>query len=378
MASLMQGFAEARQRRLQERANFLAEQQLARQQREKALQAQSEATAVYLAHAEQTRLAWEQGRQAIAENALASRQEELQNRASQVSQYLQDISSNRTQQAAEDSEERAQEVRTRTFKTRSQLKHIHKARIRSGKADRDQRQQLTQERAAFTQMQIEDINKARLANAKVAAEQRSQEVQARTAEVSAQIQATTEQRLAQAKQDAVSRAKEFSDRVANVKTSLEQLEATRLAEAQAQATKLNDFRANLSASVWAGSRSVAVPQPIAKVSANTAYDNSASLNPKPKKKGSKSESVVVTPEPEIAKPVAVEPPKEAPKETPKASSKIEQFVVDYVAQLSTNSSLLEVVNDRDTVRDLLAQGANTLKVDPSDILNTLLQMAEGS
>jgi hypothetical protein len=53
-------------------------------------------------------------------------------------------------------------------------------------------------------------------------------------------------------------------------------------------------------------------------------------------------------------------------------------VVDYVAQLSTNSSLLEVVNDRDTVRDLLAQGANTLKVDPSDILNTLLQMAEGS
>ncbi len=65
--------------------------------------------------------------------------------------------------------------------------------------------------------------------------------------------------------------------------------------------------------------------------------------------------------------------KEIAKETPKASGKIEQFVVDYVSQLSTNSSLLEVVNDRDTVRDLLAQGTNTLKVDPSDILNTLLQ-----
>ena len=70
--------------------------------------------------------------------------------------------------------------------------------------------------------------------------------------------------------------------------------------------------------------------------------------------------------------------KETTKETSKNTGKIEQFVADYVSQLSTNSSLLEVVNDRDTVRDLLAQGANTLKVDPSDILNTLLQMAEGS
>jgi len=80
MASLMQEFAEARQRRLQERANFLAEQELARQQREKQRREQAEATSQYLAHAEQTRLAWEQGRQAIAENALEARQEELQNK----------------------------------------------------------------------------------------------------------------------------------------------------------------------------------------------------------------------------------------------------------------------------------------------------------
>jgi hypothetical protein len=100
----------------------------------------------------------------------------------------------------------------------------------------------------------------------------------------------------------------------------------------------------------------------------------------PKKKNGKAESVAVkSPAPAVSKPVEVkEVIKETPKEVSKVASKIEQFVVDYVAQLSTNSSLLEVVNDRDTVRDLLAQGANTLKVDPSDILNTLLQMAEGS
>lgn len=376
MASLMQGFAEARQRRLQERANFLAEQQLARQEREKALQAQSEATAAYLAHAEQTRLAWEQGRQAIAENALASRQEELQNRANQVSQYLQDLSSNRAQQAAEDSEERAQEVRTRTFKTRSQLKHIHKARIRTGQADRAQRQQLTQERSAFTQMQIEDINKARLANAKAAAQQRAQEAQERTAEVSAKIQATAEQRLAQAKQDAASRNQEFSDRAANVKESLAHLEANRLAAAEAQANQLSAFRVNLSNSVWAGSRSVAVPQPVTKVVSNPIPERT-DTPAKSKKKAAKEPETIAPPV--ATKPVEVkETPKETSKESPKSSGKIEQFVVDYVAQLSTNSSLLEVVNDRDTVRDLLAQGANTLKVDPSDILNTLLQMAEGS
>lgn len=379
MASLMQRFAEARQGRLQERAEFLADQQLAQQQRVRDLQEQSEATAEYLAHAEQTRLAWEQGRQAIAENALASRQEALQNRASQVSQYLQDLNANRNQQATEDSEQRAQEVRTRTFKTRSQLKHIHKARIRAGKADRDQRQQLTQDRAALTQMQLEDINKARLANAELAANQRLQEFQARTSEVTAQIQAITEQRLAQAEQDANSRAKEFSDRSTTVKASLAQIEVNRLAEAQAQAEKLHDFRTNLSASVWAGARSVAVPQPIAKETVTINNPES----PKPKKKIAKPEPVV-SPAPVVVvtKTIEVkEAPKETSKEAPKTSGtsgKIEQFVVDYVAQLSTNSSLLEVVNDRDTVRDLLAQGANTLKVDPSDILNTLLQMAEGS
>jgi hypothetical protein len=342
MASLMQEFAEARQRRLQDRADFLAEQQLAREQRERDLQAQSEETARYLAHAEQTRLAWEQGRQAIAENALEARREEILNRAEQVSKYLEDLQTSRTEQAIEDSEQRAQEVRTRTFKTRSQLNHIRKARIRAGQAEQVQRQMLVQERAALTQMQLEDLTTNRLENATIDAQQRAQE---------------------------------FRDRAANVKASLELIEANRIAEAEAEALKLKNFRAELHDSVWSGSRAAAVGTPPANPKQELAPKSttaSSSSSAKQKKKTTKVESVAApAPEPVIAKSVEV-------KESPKPSGKIEQFVIDYVSQLSTNSSLLAVVNDRDTVRDLLAQGANTLKVDPSDILNTLLQMAENS
>jgi hypothetical protein len=311
MASLMQEFAEARKRRLQERADFLVDSQLA-----------SEA-----------------------------RQEEIQNRSNQMSQHLQDLCIARNEQAIEDSAQRAQDVRTRTFKTRSLLKHIHKARIRTSQADRilrqqfeadrlataeadrEQRQQQVQERAAFTQMQLEDLTKTRLANATFA----------------------TQQRL--------------------------EVESNRRADAQEQALKLSAFRSNLRDSVWGtSSSSVGANQAHATISANSSPDiskkSSATL---------KTKVAAQIKEPLVIKPVEVKPlvevkqtVKEIAKEAPKTSGKIEQFVFDYVAQLSTNSSLLEVVNDRDTVRDLLAQGANTLKVDPSDILNTLLQMAEES
>ena len=331
MASLMQEFAEARKQRLQKRADFLVDSQLASE----------------------------------------SRQEEVQNRSNQMSRHLQDLyiariartaQTARIEQATEDSAQRAQDVRTRTFKTRSLLKHIHKARIRTSQADsilrqqfeadrlvtaeadREQRQQFeadrlvtaeadsilrqqqVQERAAFTQMQLEDLTTTRLANATFAAQQRLE------------------------------------------------VESSRRADAQA-------FRSNLRDSVWGtSSPSVGSSQAPEKLPAKSSPDIS--------KKSSttlKTKVAAQIKEPLVIKSVEAKPlievtqtVKGIAKEVPKTSGKIEQFVFDYVAQLSTSSSLLEVVNDRDTVRDLLAQGANTLKVDPSDILNTLLQMAEDS
>ncbi len=324
MTSLMQEFAEARQQRSQERAVFLADCELARQERERDLQAQSVATAEYLAVSEQTRLAWEQGRQAIADNALESRQEEIKSRSNQVSEYLQELNVTRAERAVEDNAYRTQEVITRTFEVRSQLKNIHEARISAAEIDLEQRQQLVQERAALTEMQLEDMTKARLASAVVAAQQRAQE---------------------------------FSDRAANVKDSLEQLEVNRLAAATDQALNLKAFRAQLKESVWGNADASSQV-----ISGEVISGESMAISPV---------STETISEPAIAKSFVA-------KESPKLPSKIEQFVMDYVAQLSTNSSLLQVVNDREIVRDLLAQGANTLKVDPSDILNTLLQMAEGS
>jgi hypothetical protein len=55
---------------------------------------------------------------------------------------------------------------------------------------------------------------------------------------------------------------------------------------------------------------------------------------------------------------------------------IEEFIQDYVSSLPDHPALVQVVNDRDRVKDLLTTGANTLKVDPSEILNALIKMVE--
>jgi len=57
-------------------------------------------------------------------------------------------------------------------------------------------------------------------------------------------------------------------------------------------------------------------------------------------------------------------------------SGIDEFIQDYVASLAGNPSLVQVVNDRDLVKDLLTAGANSLKVDPSEVLNALIKMVD--
>lgn len=320
MSSLMHEFAEARRQRTQERTELLENCQQARQERQKDLQTQAEATAEFLAKAEIERLESEKERKELAAVYQDVRQEETLSRSEQVADYVQNIRITRSEQTAEDNAQRLNQVKNRAFETQMQLKDFNENRIQVGESDRVQRQQQVIERAAYTEMQLEDLNK---------------------------------NRLDAAANDAKQRAQEFSDRASNVRASLEQIEANRLAQAKAQAQKLRDYRAKLSDSVWANSRSAdstattvdnLEPQPIEIISNN--FNNGES------------------------------PINSLPEEGLKPTDKIEKFVNEYVAQLSTNSSLIQVVNDRDIVRDLLAQGANTLKVDPSDILNTLLQMAE--
>lgn len=55
---------------------------------------------------------------------------------------------------------------------------------------------------------------------------------------------------------------------------------------------------------------------------------------------------------------------------------IEDFINNYITQLPDCPTLTQVVNDRTAVKELLTTGTATLKVDPSEILNTLIKMVD--
>jgi hypothetical protein len=56
---------------------------------------------------------------------------------------------------------------------------------------------------------------------------------------------------------------------------------------------------------------------------------------------------------------------------------VNKYVSDLQAQ-DPNLTLLQVIGDRERVRDLLARGAVDLGVDPSEILVTLRRMVSGA
>ncbi|MBD2103909.1 hypothetical protein [Leptolyngbya sp. FACHB-261] len=61
-------------------------------------------------------------------------------------------------------------------------------------------------------------------------------------------------------------------------------------------------------------------------------------------------------------------------QTPVATSQIREFVHNFISRLESEVSLLQVVGNRELVRDLLAQGSKELRVDPFEILIVLRQM----
>jgi len=58
------------------------------------------------------------------------------------------------------------------------------------------------------------------------------------------------------------------------------------------------------------------------------------------------------------------------------SVEIERFILSYVSKLDNPMPLAQLVSDREVVKSLLAQGSNTLQIDPSEVLNVLLKMVE--
>jgi hypothetical protein len=176
------------------------------------------------------------------------------------------------------------------------------------------------------------LEQDRLSTARLDAAQRQREVQERILAVRIELEKSNEERLAIAARDRSQRQQEFALLKSQTQELLETAKSDRLRMAANLKRELTDYASYIHLSVWG-------------------MDFTNLLEE------SRSESVVVT----------------YPAPIPAG---IDEFIQDYVASLVGNPSLVQVVNDRDLVKDLLTTGANTLKVDPSEVLNALIKMVD--
>jgi hypothetical protein len=176
------------------------------------------------------------------------------------------------------------------------------------------------------------LERDRLTMARLDAAQRQKQVQERVLAVRVELEQNTEERLVMAARDRSQRQQEFALLKSQTQELLETAQRDRLRMAANLRQELADYASYIHLSVWG-------------------MDFTDLLEK------SRGESPVV------AYPAAI-------------PVGIDEFVQDYIASLVDSPSLVQVVNDRDLVKDLLTAGANTLKVDPSEILNALIKMVD--
>jgi hypothetical protein len=261
------------------------------------------------------------------------------------------------------------------------------------------------DRADVMRSHLTQLTKIRTTTAVQASQARHREVQLRTATTRLQMRQAQLHHTRQAMQDQEQRSEQFTQFATDVQEQLQQISGDRSVMAETLKQQLSDFYTELKRSVWGGLNDeisvvtepktevtpsspeiIAVSPSIANVASNINTSRRKASRSKPKSFATKAieappitapqKSIEKAPEkmPEV---VVTRVNEVLPDVNVKSVNKVEQFIHDYVANLSDGKTLLQVISDRDTVRDLLAQGANQLKVDPSDILNALLQMAEG-
>lgn len=178
------------------------------------------------------------------------------------------------------------------------------------------------------------------------------------------LQQLARQELAQVAQDQRAEAQALRQALAAFRRALhEQVWGNGIPEAQpiipseGLEGEKSESSANASKTV---SAEVSLPKPVVAVS-----EEAAPPPPQP----------VVTPPPPEPAPVRPAPPQEA------SSDRIMAYVNNYVTNLQAQApdlTLLQVIGDRERVRDLLARGAVDLGVDPSEILATLRRMVSAT
>lgn len=378
MASLMSEFRIAKRQRLREREQFVA-----RAKQEQSLRI-AELTEIFV-QSQQKILATEQARQVAALEDQAQRQQELQELKSQIHTQIQQFEQERLEDAQIASTHRVNEVIARNISVRLQLEEIKGDRLITAFEDRQQRAQTESDRL--------DI-------AAIETQQRLQDIQIRATGVKIQLIQHKQERNYLAEIDRTQRAEERQTRADAVQVQLEVIKLDRAVMAEQLTQALASYREQLKESVWGGiaddfdrtdeqineiidrSKSIgstkvelaskvtiepSTSDTLSDSSTNSSTDFSSQPPSLKEPRKPKAKLIVKDSEPEIVP---------AKTTSPSSYDKTKEFIQSYVSQLEGNPTLLEVVNDRDTVRDLLAQGANLLHLDPSEILNSLLKMVE--
>jgi len=324
-----------------------------------ARQARTVMGAGLLAAARADRLANEQQRREAAQRQRQQQQQELAVRVAQVGALLSSLEQERHSQGRADAAERVREAQERAQEMRDGLHSLHRVRLAAGASDRLLRQRDQQQRHQATQQHLHLWSTQRKQSADLAAGERLAEAQYLTLSIQDFLQQTLQQRQQQGRQQQQQRQQEAQSRHNSVSQELHQISALRSAVAIASKQQRQEFCLELQRSVWAGS---------------------AGTSPAPKPATAPAAAPLASPKsstPPVQKPpVAAAPKPPAPVPAPTEERSVQQFILGYVAKLPNTPTLGQVLDDRDALRLLLAQGAISLGIDPSEIVKTLQTMAD--
>lgn len=300
-------------------------------------------------------------------------------------------------------QQRQQAMRQRTEQTRTHLCKLEQDRAVQRALDEYSRTETATQRAKSVADLLSSLGQERAAQSEAI----QQELQAFRANLTLDVEGLlgSYSRARQTMADVTQQARQAfcADLQQQVQTlqqvaqqELAQMARERQVIAQALQSELAAFRIELHEQVWGNGIPFLTPEPEVKLEAQPevpvsvappeSSDETPELVPKPMLVASGTTSVEaaipVTPSPEpqpqppVASPaIPVIPP--APVTEAEEPGRILTYVNEYVDALQAQNpdlTLLQVIGNREQVRDLLARGAVDLGVDPSEILTTLRRM----
>jgi gas vesicle GvpC-like protein len=281
-------------------------------------------------------------------------------------------------------QERQEAVRQQREQTRSQLRSLEQNRAAQRALDKHARLEAAAQRAQGVAVLLSRLAQERAAQSQA----QRQELETFQADLTAMVKSLlatyAQARQAMANQTRQVRQAFYADLRQRVRQELARIAQEQRAEAQALRQALAAFRRALREQVWGDGIPVRLPEDSGAVEKQfECWDKRPEIAPgeAPQLEAtSKSEppgDTPVAPPPPEPSQDRVAPPL-AGEEQP---DPILNYVNNYVAALQAqdpNLTLLQVIGDRERVRDLLARGAVDLGVDPSEILATLRRMVSAT